>query len=146
MGGTKIFVLQMKQITKALVIAGVALAVALLLLIFAGVKGTEDGDMPSAKATYNPGVYSSEIILQNKPVVVSVEVNDEKIISVKLDEMEEMQQIFYPLIKPTMETISKEIVRTQTLDISTTTDAKATEEILITAIREALDKAVVKQM
>jgi len=164
MSGTKIFVLQMKQIRKILLIAAAALAVLLIVFfLFGGRSEPARPTMPqppaphqqpaprgmgaqigATTARYVPGTYYSEIVLSNSTILVSVEVNESSITSVSISEPYEAQEVFYPLMQPTMENIARQIVQTQSLDVQTSSDTPYTQEILISAIRNALEAARVR--
>ncbi len=141
MGGTKIIVVQLKEVIKSVVFALIGLILIFLLIYMFIPKGEKQDEGTGTSALYYPGTYSSEIILHNSPVVVEVTVTKDKIVSIQLNDMDETQAVFYPLFKPTLENLSSKIVKNQTLDILLSADNATTEEILITAIRGALDKA-----
>jgi len=136
MGGAKIFVLQLKDLirTGLFVVAGLLL---ILVLVWAMLPKKAD-----AAALYEPGTYVAQIILHNKPVNVEVTVSELAIMDIALTGMEEAQEVFYPLFKPTMARLSKEVLQTQTTDVSTGTDSAMTGGILLKAIRAALAQAM----
>ncbi|MDR3239283.1 MAG: hypothetical protein LBT44_04270 [Clostridiales bacterium] len=138
MGGTKIVVLQLKDVIKTIVFAILGLAV-LLLLIYLFVPRTEPE--PASSALYVPGVYTSQITLHNSPVDVSVVVSEEKILAVTMSSLAEAEEVFYPLVKPVMETLSKEIVEYQTTRLTPSADYPITGQILLDAVQIALNKA-----
>ncbi len=139
MGGTKIVVFQLKDIVKKMIYLLIGIVVIIFLIIVFVPK--EKAKEQETSALYKPGTYYSEIILHNSPVRVLVTVNDNEIENVTLTELDETQEVFYPLFKPTMENLSKEIVNNQTLDVPLTRESAYTEEILIDAIRTALSQA-----
>lgn len=114
---------------------GLAVIIALILIIAPKKKAAEG-------ALYNPGTYSARIILHNKPVNVSVTVSESEITAIELSDMEETQEVFYPLFKPTMDTLAKEILKKQTTAITPPTNAEYTGRILLDAVNTALLKAV----
>ncbi len=139
MGGTKIVVFQLKEIIKNVAFVAIGLIlIVFLILIFMPRGKTEN---PESAALYEPGTYYSEIILYNNPVKVAVTVDENEIVSINLENMDEIQTVFYPLFQPTMDTLAQEIITTQNLNVPITRDTAYTEEILIKAIRSALDKA-----
>ena len=143
MGGTKIIVLQLKQIIKSGLLTLLSL-ILLGFLIFLFLPKNSDknkDDLKTESSIYIPGDYSSQIILHNKPINIKVSVNKNQIVSIDMNDISETQEVFYPLFKPTMKTIAREIIRYQTVDIPTIDDCAITGKILISAVDSALQKA-----
>lgn len=140
MSGTKIFVLQLKDLIKSAVFAAIGLLL-IILLIYLFVPRSKAQTDPETASGYIPGTYTSEIVLHNNPVSVEVTVTESEIVSVDLKNMAETQEVFYPLFSPTMENLSKEIVRYQSIDITPSAEYPVTEQILLNAVNVALDKA-----
>ena len=159
MGGTKIFVLQVQQIRKVLLISVAVVAAILLVMFLFGGRSAETQTTPSQPtpqqqapppaarapaARYVPGTYFSEIVLANSTIIVSVEVSENAILSVSISEPYEAQEMFYPLMQPIMDDISQQIVTTQSLNIQAADGTPYTQEVLIAAIRNALEAAMVR--
>lgn len=138
MGGTKIIVLKLKEIIKTalIVIAGIILI--LLLIKFFLPK---DKDNAGESARYTPGTYTAEIYLSKGSADVEVTVSEDKITKVTLKNIDESQEVFYPLLKPTMEIIASEILETQSLTVDIPSENTVTGQVLVGAIEEALGKA-----
>lgn len=138
MGGTKIIVLKLKEIIKTalIVIAGIILI--LLLIKFFLPK---DKDNAGESARYTPGTYTAEIYLSKGSADVEVTVSEDKITKVALKNIDESQEVFYPLLKPTMEIIASEILETQSLTVDIPSENTVTGQVLVGAIEEALEKA-----
>ena len=144
MGGTKIVVLQLKQLIKSALLALGGLILIILLIYFLVPKGGGGGTGDSSGANaakYMPGTYAAQIILHNYPVDVLVTVTDKEITGVTLSEMPETGKAFYPLFKPTMETLSKEIIDTQTTNVISAQETEFTTKVLLSAVNAALEKA-----
>ena len=130
--GAKIYVVKLKQIIYVLVsvLAAAAVVIAAVSLINRG-----------SRPTYSPGVYTSSIILHNSPVNVEVEVSAHRIESVRLLDLSETQQVFYPLFASSAEEIAEKIVAEQSCDIAVDSDYTVTGGIICDAVRQALDRA-----
>ncbi|MDR1067513.1 MAG: hypothetical protein LBL35_08830 [Clostridiales bacterium] len=140
MSGSTIMVLNLKEIIKKLVLIGVGVVVVALIIVALAQKKTRDN--PDEETSYyTPGTYYSEIILHNKPALVSVTVDEMDIIAISLENMSETQEVFYPLLRPTLELLSERIVETQSLDLTLGEENVMTETILMGAIRSALSQA-----
>ena len=147
MGGTKIIVLQMKQIIKACLFALIGI-LAIILLIFLFVPKTpRDSASASGSAAagsqYVPGTYTASITLSDTPVNVNVTVSSKAITAITMDNLAETQQVFYPLFPTAMQTVANEVVAQQSTDFTPTGDYPVTAQVLLNAIQQAVDQAKV---
>ncbi len=156
---TKIVVLHMKEI----IYTGIFLALGVLLLVFLIIlflpqeedtMPTEPTASPSAEtdlstdinvsssSVYIPGIYNTEVVLNDQVINVEVIVDQTGISSVKLVNLSESIATMYPLLKPAFDSLSTQIIETQSLDdITYTQESKYTSLVLLEAIRKSLDKA-----
>jgi len=137
MGGTRIIVLQLKEIIKTavFVVLGVLVILLLVYLFIPRNKPEVRSDL------YIPGTYTAEIILHNNPVEVGVTVSEDKIIGVTMTNMAEIQEVFYPLFQPAMADLSKAIVESQSTDVVLSMDYPITGQIILDAVNAALSQA-----
>lgn len=143
MSGTKIVVFHLKEIIKTAVFAIIGVILIILLIYFIAPKKSNDN--LNNKTQYTPGTYSSVLTLHNDaPLTVLVTVSEDQITEIALEEFDSSVDVFYPLLVPTMETISAKIIDTQSLDVLTPEDNKITSEVLMYAIRSAVDEAAIK--
>jgi len=138
MGGTKIVVLQLKEIIKTAVFTIIGIGLIVLLIYMFIPKEEKEA------ALYNPGTYSAEIILHNNPVSIEVTVNENEIVDIKMLNMNQTQEVFYPLFDTALEQIQQDIINNQSTDINPSTDISVTGQILIDAVDNALEQAKVK--
>jgi len=143
MGGTRIFVLQMKDLIRIGIFALLGLALVILLLVLLVPRGRGAAPEEDRIGRFVPGTYVSTIILNNEPVQVRVTVSDEDILMVYLAGMDEAQRTFYPLIEPRMHDLAQEVLRYQSADIAPRTDYPVTTGILHQAVIAALNMAYV---
>jgi len=144
MGGTKIFVLQMKDLIRIGIFTVLGLALVILLLVLLVPRGR--GNAPDDGADYNiqrftPGTYASTIILNDEPVQVRVTVSENDILMVYLSGMDDVQRAFYPLFEPSMQNLAEEVLRYQSAQIEPQTDYPVTTGILHEAVIAALQLA-----
>jgi len=141
MGGTKIFVLQMKDLVRVGIIALIGLVLLILALVFLlpGRRGAAEPDVDAAR--YIPGTYVSTIILNDEPLHVRVTVSENEILSIYMSDMGDVQRVFYPLFEPRMQELAEEILRYQSAHIDPRTDYPVTTGILHQAIIAALEMA-----
>ena len=141
---TKIVVLHMKEVIYTAIFIVLAI-VLILLLVFMFGKGRKEKDV-SETASYKAGVYTSSIQLEGQSLDVQVVVDENHINSVSLINLDETVTTMYPLLQSSMDSISEQVCRDQSLDhVSYTVENQYTATILMDAIEKALDKASVDQ-
>lgn len=141
---TKIIVLHMKEIiyTALFILLGILL-ILLLVFMFAPNRGRKKG-MDDMKR-YTPGVYTSTVTLNNADLEIEVSVDESRITSIRCVNLDETVTTMYPLLQPTIEDIAEQIYDTQSLEnLSYSEENLYTSQVLVNAINEALEKAVVK--
>ena len=142
MGGTKIFVLRIKDVMRlaAFAIAGLII-LGVLAFLFIPRQGQESRPMePTAR--YIPGTYTSTIILNDRPVDILVTVTEHEIVAVEMTEMYESQRVLFPLFEPMMERVSDDVLFYQRADMVIHNDFPVTTGILQQAVVAALDQAI----
>ncbi len=139
MKNTKIMVFSLKDIIRSTVLFVTGLII-LLFIIFMFLP-KNDQEVQSSK--YIPGEYTSEIILNDSKINVVVVVDEYEILDVLLLDLNETQEVFYPLLKPTMVALSESIIRNQSTSVETSAISIETTKILLTAVDDALSKAII---
>lgn len=137
---TKIVVLHMRELiyTALFAVLGIILIIILIYMF------NSDSDKENNKSTskYTAGVYTSTVSLNNHSVDVEVVVDENNINSISLKNLDETITTMYPLMETTLDEISEQIYKNQSLnDISIPDSSQYTSTILIDAIESALDKA-----
>ncbi len=149
---TKIVVLRRKELLYTGIFAalGVLFLILLLMLLMPGKDAeaeTEDvstgavADIGAAN-TYIPGIYTTELILGSETVNVEVIVNDHAITSLRLADPGETLTSMYPLLAPTMDSLSEQLCETQDLSqVTYSSETRYTSLVLLEAIKASLEKA-----
>lgn len=92
--------------------------------------------------TYIPGIYTTELILGSETVNVEVIVNDHAITSLCLADPDETLTTMYPLLEPTMDSLSEQICETQYLSqVTYSAETRYTSLVLLEAVKASLEKA-----
>lgn len=140
---TKIVVLKMKELIYTAIFAGLAiLLIVLFLTMFKGGK-KEEAPASATAAGYTPGVYTASLALNSQNLDVEVIVDESAIQSIRLLNLDESMTTMYPLMEPTLESLSEQILEKQsTKDITYAENTKYTAYVLLQAVQNALDKAV----
>ena len=165
---TKIVVLRRKELLYTGIFAalGVLFVILLLMLLLPGKDAdTSSGapDSPDSTAetampdnvadvstgavadtgnTYIPGIYTTELILGSETVNVEIIVNDHAITSLSLADPDETLTTMYPLLEPTMDSLSEQICETQDLSqVTYSAETRYTSLVLLEAVKASLEKA-----
>ena len=91
---TKIVVLHMKEIIYTVIFAALALLL-ILLLVFMFLPNKNESE--NSKQKYIPGVYTSDVTLNNTALEVEVTVDESHINSIRFSNLDESVAAMYPL-------------------------------------------------
>ena len=136
---TKIVVLHTKELIYTAVFALLCILLIVLLFVMFG-PGHTDKKQTSHKQ-YTPGTYTSTLTLNNTNLEDSSRIN-----SIRFANLDETVTTMFPLIQPAIEEIADQIYDTQSLDaVELSDDAPYTSQIILNAIRQAVEKAAVNK-
>ena len=156
---TKIVVLHMKELIYSGVIAAFGiLFIILFVIVFSRdeekassipptQQNSDQTDTPTSGTNiYIPGIYTTELMLGGQTIDVEVLVDSDGISSVHLVNLSEAVTTMYPLLQPTIDSISIQLRDTQSIDTVTyTAESKYTSLVLLEAIKESLEKAKITE-
>jgi uncharacterized protein with FMN-binding domain len=144
MAKTKIVVIQMKELIYTAIFAGLGILLIVLLIVMFFPFDKDSSDTTSESADiYQPGVYNSQIQLGDTTLNLEVVVDSDQIKSVSFVNLDDAVTTMYPLVKPSLENIEKELISGTSLnDIPLSEKSKYTESLLLEGIRTALAEAV----
>ena len=137
-------VLKTREILYTLILLFlVILLIVCLFLMFAPKKA--DSRQPqsvTSVATYIPGIYTAPVTLGKDTMNMEVTVDASEIRAIRLVNLSEAITASYPLVSPSLEEITAQILETQSLDgISCPAENRYTAQLLLSAISEALAMA-----
>lgn len=143
---TKIVVLRMKELiyTGIFVALGILLIILLIAMFLPKGETASDQDTSSVSSSgiYIPGIYTTELVLNDQSIDVEVIVNQTSITSIRLVNLSESVTTMYPLLEPAFESICEQIYATQSVDeITYATENKYTTLVLLEAVKSSLEKA-----
>ena len=102
-----------------------------------GPVGTDNTYLPQFPFSDEP-----ELILGSETVNVEVIVNDHAITSLSLADPDETLTTMYPLLEPTMDSLSEQICETQDLSqVTYSAETRYTSLVLLEAVKASLEKA-----
>ena len=145
---TKIVVLRMKEIIYTAIFIG--LAFFLILLFFFMFRSRKEAPAPTAEsasqAVYVPGLYSASLSLGRQNVNVEVAVSPDRISAVTLVPLSDSVAAMYPLMQPSMDALSAQILESQSLEgLEYPTGSQYTSMALMNAIKTAVAKAALPE-
>ena len=138
---TRIWVFHMKELiyTAVFIVLGIFL---LLLMIFMFSGSPEQEAAAEVPSRYTAGVYTASMILGGNSVEIAVTVDEDYISSIEFRQLDETVSAMYPLMEPSLESLSEQICASQSLEnISYSEDNQYTSLMLLSAIQTALSKA-----
>lgn len=138
---TRIWVFHMKELiyTAVFIVLGIFL---LLLMIFMFSGSPEQEAAAEIPSRYTAGVYTASMILGGNSVEIAVTVDEDYISSIEFRQLDETVSAMYPLMEPSLESLSEQICASQSLEnISYSEDSQYTSLMLLSAIQTALSKA-----
>lgn len=149
---TKIVVLHMKELiyTGILVILAIFFLILLIKILSPDKKAGEVSEETNATIQtipqFVPGIYTTQLILGAETVDIEVIVDDYNITSVRMVNPTDTLATMYPLLEPTLSSISQQLYTTQSLDsITYAPETKYTALVLTEAIRSSIEKAKLQE-
>ena len=138
----KIVVLHMKELIYTAIFVGLGLVLIILLLFMFLPRHEEGESVPTMR--YVAGVYTSSVMFNNHSVDVQVIVDENRINSISLVNLDDTVTTMYPLMQPALESISEQVINSQSTEgITYNSDNQYTSIVLLNAIENALAKAEV---
>lgn len=149
---TKIVVLHMKELVFTLIAAALGiLLICFLLFLVSSDTGTETAapeSTPSATegasspSAYVPGLYTTELVLNDRSVNIEVTLSENEITAIELTGLDEDIATMYPLLEPTFASIKDQVLLTQSPEnISYEPTSKYTSLVILESIKNSIEKA-----
>jgi uncharacterized protein with FMN-binding domain len=139
---TKIVVLHMKKLIFTGIVSGLLILVIIFLftLLHFRTENTEENEVEPT--LYVPGVYTSSVMIDEKSLDVEVTVDSDHINSISLVDLDEETETMYPLVRPSLEELSEQILSSQSVEnITYSKNNQYTCKLLLDAVSDALEKA-----
>lgn len=105
-------------------------------------ESTDPDTAAASGSVYIPGIYTTELILNDQTIDVEVIVDQSSITSVRLVNLSDAVTTMYPLLQPTFDSICQQIYEKQSLEgITYESENKYTSLVLLEAVKSSLEKA-----
>ena len=129
----------MKELIYTTLFAVLGVLLILLLIYMFAPEKQED---TAETMKYAAGVYTSSITFNDQSIDVQVIVDEEKIQSISLKNLDETVTAMYPLMQPALDNLTEQIYESQsTENLTYSEENQYTSMVLINAISQALKKA-----
>lgn len=140
---TKIFVMKKKDVIYTGIFAVFAIIFIILLVIMFRPAARKDSGR--TKSLYTPGVYTTQLTLNNNAMNLEVRVDESHINSIGLVYISESAAAMFPLMQPTLDNLEAQICESQsTKDVYYEASSQYTSQMLLEAINHALETAASK--
>jgi len=136
----KIVVLKRRQLLLSAIL--VIIAIVTVLIISFSTRSNSDDGIHLEDARFIPGLYNSDIRLSEYTLHLELAVDRNCIKSVNITNLNEEILSMYPLIEPSLQAVSKQLLDGVAIDaVTINEDSKFTQMMLIEAIGSMLEKA-----
>lgn len=140
MSKTKLVVVHMKEIIYTAIFVGLGILLILLLVFMFVPKNDSASDDDSP--IYKPGVYTSQMSLNNASLNLEVVVDEDHINSIRFVNLDEAVTTMYPLVEPALEAIAEQLYADVSLnEVNIPEDSKYTSIAILNTIETTLQKA-----
>ncbi|MBQ8043980.1 MAG: hypothetical protein IJ272_07535 [Clostridia bacterium] len=144
MNKSRLFVFQLKELiyTLIFIILTIILIVVLFNMFSDGKTKPKTEEASTYEISYKPGIYSTQIKLNNSPIDVEVALDSTQIKSITLKNLSNSVTTMYPLLEPSVEYIETQLANGTPLDsVKLDDSSKYTQTVLLDAISSSIDKA-----
>lgn len=131
----KFMVIPLKELVKTALLTLLGLAILLAIAFFVARQ------VQSIHAAYIPGVYATQVDLDDGSILVEVEVSRHEIEDVNVSCLTETVPVFYPQLQSTADALCGAVVEAQSTQIDYGGDLAVTSGILLEAMEESLAQA-----
>ncbi len=135
MSAHKFMVIPLKELIKTVLLT------LLGLLILLGIAFFVSRQVQSIHATYVPGVYATQVDLEDGSILVEVTVSHHDIEDVTVSCLSETVPVFYPQLQSTADILCSAVVDAQSTQIDYGGDLAVTSGILLDAMEQSLSQA-----
>lgn len=142
MSKTKIVILQAREIVYTAIFVG--LGILLLILLFfmfwpsgSGSKKTDHAD--KSDAIYEAGIYNEELTIGESRVELQVTLDEDRVKSVKVVNLDDSVSAMYPLMKPSVNNISKQLASGVSVDeVVLSKESQYTEKLVLEKVKDVM--------
>lgn len=136
---TKILLLKKRECIYTLLFAALGIILIILMILMFLPAATQTS---ATSVSYAPGIYTSQVTLQDTVMDVEVRADHSGIRSIALRNLSDTVSAMYPTVQPSLDKLARQICDSQSLDnIYYEKSSQYTSQMLLGAIRSALELA-----
>lgn len=144
MSKTKIVILQMKEIVYTAIFVG--LGILLLVLLFfmfwpSGKSASKSDVSKKTDAIYEAGIYNEELTIGENKVEIQVTLDEDRVKSVMVVNNDDEVSAMYPLMKPSVKNISKQLAAGVSIDeVVLSDESQYTEKLILNKVKAVMNE------
>lgn len=144
MSRTRIVILQMREIIYTAVFVGLGILLLIILFFMFWPDGKEENKEQADNgktAVYEAGVYSKQMTVGDSVINLQVVLDEEQVKSVEMINLDDTVSAMYPLMKPSVESISNQLASGVSLDeVVLSDEGQYTEKMILNEVDSVLDE------
>ena len=148
MSRTRIVILQMREIIYTAVFVGLGILLLIILFFMFWPDGKDENKEQADNgktAVYEAGVYSKQMTVGDSVINLQVVLDEEQVKSVEMINLDDTVSAMYPLMKPSVESISNQLASGVSLDeVVLSDEGQYTEKMILNEVDSVLDEHIAK--
>ena len=144
MSRTRIVILQMRDIIYTAVFVGLGILLLIILFFMFWPDGKDENKEQADNgktAVYEAGVYSKQMTVGDSVINLQVVLDEEQVKSVEMINLDDTVSAMYPLMKPSVESISNQLASGVSLDeVVLSDEGQYTEKMILNEVDSVLDE------
>ena len=144
MSRTRIVILQMREIIYTAVFVGLGISLLIILFFMFWPDGKDENKEQADNgktAVYEAGVYSKQMTVGDSVINLQVVLDEEQVKSVEMINLDDTVSAMYPLMKPSVESISNQLASGVSLDeVVLSDEGQYTEKMILNEVDSVLDE------
>lgn len=144
MSRTRIVILQMREIIYTAVFVGLGILLLIILFFMFWPDGKDENKEQADNgktAVYEAGVYSKQMTVGDSVINLQIVLDEEQVKSVEMINLDDTVSAMYPLMKPSVESISNQLASGVSLDeVVLSDEGQYTEKMILNEVDSVLDE------
>ena len=144
MSRTRIVILQLRKIIYTAVFVGLGILLLIILFFMFWPDGKDENKEQADNgktAVYEAGVYSKQMTVGDSVINLQVVLDEEQVKSVEMINLDDTVSAMYPLMKPSVESISNQLASGVSLDeVVLSDEGQYTEKMILNEVDSVLDE------
>ena len=142
MSKTRIVILQLRELifTGIFVGLGIVLLILLFIMFWPGKSEKDEASLSNqSDKVYEAGGYTQELQIGDATLNLQLSLDEDRVKSVEIVNLDESVETMYPLMKPTVEEISNQLAAGKSMDeIVVSDESQYTEKVIVDAVSKMI--------